>query len=249
MDSKQQLGLNYTEDFRIACRINGINCDEVLQYFVNKVSFYAFNGGEMDASAMVATNIILEAKEELGSNIIPVKDRKVQRVFLKHIEILSKLTGNPHLNTLEKIQESFYLMEEWALEMMPLVDYGTSLLVEDDVTLIISFDFNLLCKVNGLDVISVLQYFIDHVSLPVDRAVNISGVVKTESCMALFQMLLIGRNRTNSRIVRTDVYDRFTQKLQDIDEWMVDEKDLQIRIRTYRSFYKEWYDSLFKDLN
>lgn len=248
MDSKQQLRLSYTDDFRVACRINGISCDEVLQYFINKVSFYAFNGGEMDASAMVATNIILECKEELGSNLVPVKDRKIQRIFIKHIAILSNLAANPHLNTLEKIQESFYLMEEWALEMLPLVDYELSVLVEEGVTLAISFDFNLLCKVNGLDVIDVLQYFIDKISLPVDRALNLHGHVKTESSLALLEMLLIGRSHAEQKIIKTAIYERFREKLADLDGWLDEEKSLDARINAYRVFYMGWYNTLNKGI-
>ena len=248
MDSKQVLRLNYTEDFRVACRINGVSCDEVLQYFINKVSFYAFNGGEMDASAMVATNIILECKEDLGSNLVPVKDRKVQRVFIKHIEILSKLADNPHLNTLEKIQESFYLMEEWALEMLPLVDYEIAVLAEDGVSLVISFDFNLLCKVNGLEVINVLQYFIDRISLPVDRALNLQGHVKTESSLVLLEMLLIGRSHADQKIIKTETYERFREKLDDLDGWLADEKSVDARIHAYRVFYLGWYNTLVKGL-
>jgi hypothetical protein len=44
MFSKGQFGLIYTEDFSVACAISYLKREEVLQYFINKVSFYAFNG-------------------------------------------------------------------------------------------------------------------------------------------------------------------------------------------------------------
>ena len=244
MDSKRQFRLNYTEDFRVACGINNLNCDEVLQYFISKVSFYAFNGGEMDASAMMATSIIVQCKEETGGEIVPVTDKKIQKIFLKHIQILHKLSINPHLGTMEKIQESFYLMDEWSMEMLPLVDYESSIVMDPDHALILSFDFNLLCRINGLNIISVLQFFIDKISLAVDRAINLNGVVKAEPAMALFQMFLVSRTLNDKHIVKQEVYDNFVERLQDLDGWLSEENDIDKRISAYRTFYLEWFRKL-----
>lgn len=247
MDSKQQSRLNYTEDFSVACRINGINCDEMLQYFINKVSFYVYNGGEMDAAAMMATRIILECKEEKGSKLEPLTDKKVKRLFLKHILLLSKLADNSHLSTLEKIQESYYLMEEWAQEAMPLVNYETTLPVEEGFVSI-SFDFNLLCKINGLEIITPLQYFIDRMSLAVDRAVRLHHDVQPERSMALLEMRIMATNRS-APIISTEIHERYMDKLKDLDGWLSDVDDVEVRIKAYRNLYREWCEMLYKQLD
>ena len=249
MDSKKQLRLNYPEDFRVACRINNLDQQEVLQYFINKVSFYAFNGGEMDASSLLATNIILECMDETGRDIMPVKEKKIQKIFLKNIGLLIKLSANPHLNLVEKMQESIYLMEEWAMEMLPMVDYETSIETGNEEALMLSFDFNLLCQVNGLDSIRVLQYFIDKISLPIDRAINLRGFVKSESCMVLMQMMLIGKAYDDVYIRKTDISRHFSSRLEELDKRLMRESELVTRIRVYRSFYAEWYNTLQKNID
>ncbi|WP_442590286.1 hypothetical protein ACSBL2_03490 [Pedobacter sp. AW31-3R] len=248
MDSKQQPRLRYTEDFRIACKLNGITCDELVQYFINKASFYAFNGGDMDTAGMMATQIIAECRDEIGSHLEPLTDRKVKRVFLKHIQLITKLADNPHLTTLEKIQESFYLMEEWALEMLPMVNYETSIMDEDGKTLIISFDLNLLCRVNGLDIITPLQYLVDRISLAVDRAVNLLDDVNTESSMAMLELRVTAIKRAE-HVVRTPVHEKFSEKLKDLDGWLSEVGDVEVRIKAYRELYREWYNELFNDMN
>lgn len=249
MDSKGQIRLNYTEDFRVACGINNLQQEDVLQYFINKVSFYAFNGGEMDATSVLATNIVLECVQETGGHLVPLQDKKIRKIFLKHMRYLTKLNANRHLNVVEKMQESIYLMEEWAMEMLPLADYEKSIKIDDEKSLILTFDFNLLCKINGLDSIQVVQYFIDKISLPVERAVNLNGFVKAESCMVFMQMMLTGKYQRSNFILDKALSKIYVSKLQDLDERLKKVKELGIRISAYRAFYHEWYHESRKNIN
>ena len=91
MDSKGRDSLAYTDDFRIACTINNLKQEDVLQYFINRVSFYAFNGGEMEAVSLWATSIVIDCKKEVNAEVKAVTDRKVKRISLKYILMLSEL--------------------------------------------------------------------------------------------------------------------------------------------------------------
>ena len=250
MDSKGQFELSYAEDFRIACTINYLRQEEVLQYFINRVSFYAFNGGEMEAVALWATNIIIDCKEANGGEVIALTSKKVQKIAIKYILLLSDLNENDDLSTVDKMKESFYLMQEWETEMTPLVDYPRTFPLNDDHFLILTFDFNLLCRMNGVEAAEVLQYFIDQISLAKKRAANLLKVAEPDSSMSLFEMMLLSRSMQKNRLpIQHDVEKWYSAQLLSLDEQLKTEDNLEKRIIIYKAFYTEWYHTLLKNLN
>ncbi|WP_158796885.1 hypothetical protein [Pedobacter sp. L105] len=250
MNEKGGFGLNYAEDFTIACAINYLKREEVLQYFINRVSFYAFNGGEMEAVALWATGIVIECKEAYGSRIIAVTDKKVQRISVKYVTLLSELSASEKPSTVDKMKESFYLMQEWETEMMPLVDYPKTFGLDEDNFLMLTFDFNLLCRMNGVNPNQVLQYFIDHISLAIQRAVNLLEYKETDSTMSLFGMMLLSRSMQKNKLpVQQDVRKWYSERLLELDERLKKETVLEKRISVYKAFYAEWFQSLMKNLN
>lgn len=250
MDSKGQFGLLYTEDFSVACAISYMKQEDVLQYFINRVSFYAFNGGEMEAVALWATRIIVDCKENYQAEVTPANDRRIQRISIKYISLLSDLTENTHLSTVDKMKESFYIMQEWEAEMMPFADFPKTLFLSEERFLVLTFDFNLLCRMNGLNPQQVLQYFIDRISLARDRALNVISFVGTDACMSLFGMMKLSRSMKQHKLpVQQDVHQWYNEKLLALDETLRDEPDMALRISAYRKLYSEWYNTLRRNLN
>lgn len=250
MDSKGQFGLTYTEDFRVACTINYLKQEEVLQYFVNRVSFYAFNGGEMEAVAIWATNIIVDCREEANAEITAIKSRKIQRIWIKYIGLLSDLNANIYLSTVEKMKESFNLMEEWEAEMGPHTDYPATLYLDEERFLLLTFDFNLLCSMNGVNPLQVLQYFINQISLARQRALNLIEFVGSNTSMSLFGMMLLSRSMKKNRLpVQQEIHQLYSERLLSLDESLKNEEDIERRLSIYREFYAEWYHTLMKHLS
>lgn len=242
--------MTYTEDFRVACTINNLKHEEVLQYFINRVSFYAFNGGEMEAVSLWATSIVVDCKNEVNGQIQAVTDRKVKRVSLKYILMLSELNDNAYLSTVDKMKESFLLMKEWETDMSPLVDYPECFQLDEERSLSLTFDFNLLCRMNGITAEQVLQYFMDNISMAQERAVNLIEFVETNSCMSLFGMMRLSLGDKKNRIpVHQEIHKWYGDKLLLLDERLKKENNLDKRITVYRAFYKEWYNSLRKNIN
>lgn len=250
MDSKGQFGLTYTDDFSIACALNNLKQEEVLQYFINRVSFYAFNGGEMEAVALFATNTVVDCRRSNHAQITAIADKRVQRISIKYITLLSELESNPHLSTIDKMKESFYLMKEWEDEMLPYVDYPKTYELDEERFLILTFDFNLLCRMNGVSAEQVLQYFIDHVSLARERANNLFGSVEPNAVMSLFGIMLLSRTMKKTRLpMQQDIHNWYAERLLTLDERLKTEPGLERRVNVYRAFYKEWYSMLRKNFN
>jgi len=250
MDSNGEFGLVYAEDFRIACAINYLKQEDVLQYFIDRVSFYAFNGGEMEAVALWATTIIIDCKEAYSGKVVAVTDKKIQRISIKYIGLLSDLNMNDHLSTVDKMKESFYLIKEWEAEMSPIANYPGTFQLNEEQFLVLTFDFNLLCKMNGVEPAEVLQYFVNNISLARQRAVNLLEFVETNSSMSLFGMMLLSRSMQKNKLpVQHDVQNWYSERLLALDERLKKENTVKKRISVYRAFYMEWYHTLLKNLN
>jgi len=249
MDAKGEFGLTYTEDFRIACAINYLKQEEVLQYFINRVSFYAFNGGEMEAAALWATHILVDCKNLTGAEVVAVTNRKVQRIAIKYISLLSDLNVNTYLSTVDKMKESFYMMQEWEAEMLPLVDFPRTFYLNEEIFLVLTFDFNLLCRMNGLHPQQVLQYFIDQISVARQRALNLVDFAGSNASMSLFSIMQLSRSMKQNKLpVQKEIEGWFKQQLLALDETLRDEPDIDRRVATYRELYAEWYHTLRRNL-
>lgn len=250
MNIKGEPGLTYTEDFSIACTINYLKQEDVLQYFINRVSFYAFNGGEMEAVALWATNIILDCKETIGAQVKPAIDKRVQRISMKYIGLLYELQDNNLLSTVDKMRDSFYLMKDWENEVLPHTDYPESFKLDEQRVLLLTFDFNLLCKINGVSAGEALQYFIDQISLAKQRAVNLLVFEGTSASMSLFGVMLLSQSMKNVQLpFQEDIHQIYTDRLFSLDESLKEEKSVEKRLRMYQAFYSEWYGELIKSLN
>lgn len=250
MDSREKFGLTYTEDFRVACTINYLKQEEVLQYFINRVSFYAYIGGEMEAVALWATSIIDDCKKASPTEVTAVNSKKIKYIFIKYFGLLSDLNANTHFTTVEKMKESFEIMQEWEAEMLPLVDYPKTLYLDEERFLLLTFDFNLLCKMSGLDVVQVLQYFIDQISLARQRAINLVEFEGRNTSMSLFGMMLMSHSMKKNKLpVQVDIHKIYAEKLLSLDDALKGELSFEERLSAYKEFYLEWYNVLMKNLN
>lgn len=250
MDAKGKIKLNYTEEFRIACKINNLKYGELIQYFIDHVSFYAFIGGDMQAIYLWATTVCIDCKEETGTIVKTITDQEIKDISLKYIKRLTALSLETGLSGKTEESRSTLIMKEWALEMTPLTDYQTELYTESDQLFYLSFDFNLLCRMNGCNVELLLQYFIDKISLARERATNLFQIVKTDPSTAVLLLLVSSHDMVKNRIMpQQHIYKRFGLQLLELDQRQKEEDNLQKRINSYSTFYKEWYTALTENIN
>jgi len=250
MDSKGKFGLIYADEFSVACTINNFKKEEVLQYFINRVSFYAFNGGETEAASLSATRIVVDCKTVHNATVSAVTDRKIQLISLKYIAQLSDLEGSIYFSASEKLKESFLLMKEWETEMMPYVDYPKTFELGDEHFLILTFDFNLLCKMNGVTAAQVLQYFIDGISLAIERANYISEPIEEDIRISLFSIMVLSRSmKRNRQPVEQDIFEWYTERLLSLDERLKRETRMDKKVGVYNAFYLDWYNTIKRNVS
>lgn len=245
MESKAEINLNYTEEFRIACTINNLKFEEVLQSFIDHVSFYVFNGGEMDPIYQWATKVIVDFKLKFKTKIIPRTNQLITAMSLKYVGILTDLTTNPDLSYEMKAHKSFYIMESWSCDMLPLSNYPAQIELNDKHILTMPFNFNLLCDMNGVNTEKLLQYFIDNTSLAEDRALNLYEIVEINPCTAVLLLMLV-RDDVSKRkhLPQERIYVTYGLKLLELDEELEYETNLTYKIALYKGLYADWYHAL-----
>lgn len=249
MDTTGEIKLHYPEDYKIACKINNLKHEDLLQYFIDHVSFYAFIGGDMEPAYLWATTVSIECKSFFGKTVEVVTDTQIQEISLKYVRKLTALNLNKSLSRGSGTLKSAVLMANWASEMVPLTDYQESVHTDRGEQLRLTFDFNLICRMNGLEVRILLQYFIDHISLARERALNLIKTVKTDPSTAVLLILISSHDFKHKVLPQQDIYKRFGLRILKVDKQQKEEKDTGSRLRTYTEFYKEWYDALNRNIN
>lgn len=250
METKRQIKLDYTQEFKIACKINNLRPEELLQYFISYVSFYAFIGGNMEAMYIWATTACIDFKEVHGGQSQQVNDHRIQEICLKYIKKLTALNMSSGASKMIAHYKIVSLMKKWSSEMLPITDYELEIETVDGYQLELSFDFNLVCRMNGTEIQELLQYFIDRISLARERALNLYQVVKTDPSTA-FLMLLSSKHESfrNKILPQQEMYKKYAAQLQKLDERLEGESDLENKIRNYNKFYLAWYNALNQNIN
>jgi hypothetical protein len=250
MDSIIEFGLDFTDDFSMACVINDLKQEEVLQFFINRTSIYAFNGGDMETMSLYATSVFIECKNALHIEPTPVAERRIQLMSLKYITLLSDLIHDESRSKVEKMRKSFEIMREWDREMSPYTAYAKIFQIDDSRFLLLTFEFNLLCKFNGLTPKQVLQHFINNISIAKDRAQNLLGYVHTNASVSLLILLALSRSMNKSwQPVKMDIYNWYADRLVDLDNSLKEESSVEERLNVYNAFYSEWYQTLINNIN
>jgi hypothetical protein len=250
MNATGQIKLDYPEEFRIACKINNLRYDELIQYFIDHVSFYAFIGGDMEAPFLWATAVGIECKESLSKPVETITDPRIQEISLRYIRQLTALHLETDFSASIETSKSAALMKAWSLEMLPLTDYCTKLRTEDDHIFSLTFDFNLVCRLNGLDAELLLQYFMNSISLARERAVNVIEEMKITPGIAVLLILVGHHDEVKNRVLpQQEVYRKYGLLLLKLDKKQRTEYNLEKRVEAYSAFYREWYNALNQNIN
>ena len=237
--------LTYTEDFKIACKINNLKHEELLQYYIDHVSFYAFIGGETDLVYHWANQVNIECEKIFDGVTDEHVNDSIQKIILKYVKQLAGLSINDKLSKEDKIESSVVIMKAWSIEMIPLINYERQFNIGDGHLLDLTFDFNLLCRVNGISLTQSLQWFIDNISLARERSINLLDTVKTNPSMAVLLLVIISNNEIKDRIMpHQEIYKKYGLQLLKLDKKQRQEPNIRERTNVYSAFYLDWYNTL-----
>lgn len=245
MEVHTNINLNYTEEFRVACTINNLKFEEVLQLFINHVSFYVFYGGEMDLIYQLSTQVLTDFKLKFNPKVLDSSNCAFGSIAKSYIEKLMILSADPELTVRMRASKSISIMENCSNDLQVLLDTPDKIGINGRCILDMPFNFNLLCELNGIDSKLLLQYFIDHTSLARDRAMNLEESVEVyPSTAVVLLMLVCNETQKRKKLPQEKIYVTYGLKLLDLDDELEGETNMGYKIKLYRQFYAEWYNAL-----
>lgn len=231
------------ETFRIACKIHRYSHTEVLQSFIDHVSMYDLLAPPTAAPASLAGEVIDAYYGKMKPKFRDALDGKISADYLrKHVQIIwwSKLAEK------EKKRKCRPLTNAWYKALNLPETKTTKLQLNEEITLSLSREFRLVCRVFHFDPARVLYYFMEGISLPRLKALSVVKKQISDPALGFFIRLAdkLNKKYKDRHFPAADVYHKYLDKLQKLDRRQLIEADMKKREQAYTKLYTAWYKEL-----
>ncbi len=187
--------ITYPEEFRITALITRMNTREMVQGFIDGISFYAFCGGyrkkpftkkvSLKDSKGHTHNCVVEVKEvswpdEKAEYLIEViagcmtshklefykeTDPGLRGLQDKFLSLFHSLVSDFSIPQKERISLAKLYMKDWEEKQRPLLTFPEHMVLEGGDHINLSFEFNMVCRICNLSPKQVLCYYMNMLSI------------------------------------------------------------------------------------
>lgn len=243
MKTKTPTFPNIPLDFKIACATYQLPIPEVLQLFIDHVSFYDSLSQKSDDIYRCATNTLLNyslsIQRESGSAFI-----KHREPILRYIREIIKISVTPDLAPSRKRKMCAPLVKKIFAIMERSRTQNTTLVMDDGKTLQLKMDFCLLCELHNCSPEEYLQHFMSQISLPIVHAnVGLKRVVENQAMGFFYKVLNISKELPSNNAHRT-LQVQFIDQIQELHLWLFIIRDYEQRVKKYQEIYYSYYQRL-----
>lgn len=227
-------------EFKIACATYQLPIQEVLQLFIDHVSFYDSLSQKSDDIYRSATNTLLNYSlsihRESGSAFL-----KHREPILKYIREIIKISVTPEQPPSKKRKLSAPIVKKIYGIMERSRTQNTSLTMEGGLTLQLKMDFCLICELHNCSPEEYLRHFMSQISLPVIHAnIGLRKVVENQAMGFFYKVLHISKELpTNSAVRNLQV--QFIDQIQELHLWLFIIRDYEKRVKKYQELYYRYY--------
>jgi len=185
----------YPEEFRITALITRMNIQEMIQGFVDGVSFYAFCGGHrkkpftkelslkdsegnthncivkikevswLDEKAEYLIEIISNCMESYELEFFKETHPGLNSLHTKFVCLFYSLVSDSSISQAEKIDLAKLYMKDWQEKQRPLLAFPEEIILEQGEKINLSFEFNMVCRISNLCPEHVLCYYMNMLSI------------------------------------------------------------------------------------
>ena len=187
--------ITYPEEFRITALVTRMNIHEMLQLFVDEVSFYAFCGGyrkkpftrkvsltdsKGDTHKCVVKIKQLSWQDEKAEYIVGIiancmvshklkfykeKDSELRRLLIKFLGQFYSLISDFSISHAEKVRWAKLHLKDWEEKQAPLLTLPKQAILEQGESIDLPFEFSMVCRICNLSAQQVLHYFMSKFSI------------------------------------------------------------------------------------
>lgn len=230
-------------EFKIACATYNLSIREVLQLFIDHVSFYDSMSQKSDDLYRSATNTLLNYSISIRRAHSPAL-LKHREPILKYIREVIKIASTPPESQAKKRKMCVPIVRKIYRSMERSKTQNTSLLLEEEITLQLSMDFCLLCEIHHCSPEEYLEHFMSQISLPSTHAnLGLNRLVENQAMGFFYKSLNIGKG-TPAIHAHRNLQVQFIDQIQELHLWMFIIRGYEKRVQKYQELYFNYYQLL-----
>ncbi|WP_316821652.1 hypothetical protein [Pedobacter gandavensis] len=232
-------------DFKIACATYQLSIPEVLQFFIDHVSFYDSLSQKSDDLFRAATNTLLHYSVSIHRES-STSLHKYRLVILKYIQEMIKI-ATISKQTQSKKRKRAALLVKRVYEIIDRTKaQNTKLILEEGIVLQLSMDFCLLCEIHNCAAEEYLEYFMSKISLPVTHAqVGLNCIVENQA-MGFFYKSLDSFKVSDANSAHRNLQVLFIDKIQELHLQLFIIRNFEKRVEKYQELYQDYYQKLLE---
>lgn len=243
MNTKTKAPIAVPLNFKIACATYQLSIPEVLQLFIDHVSFYDSLSQKSDDLYRSATNTLLNYSISIR--------RETTTAFLNHrepiLKYIRKIIGIA-TSSIKESNKKRKLCAPIVKQIYQIIDRSmtknTSLLLEEGIILQLKMDFCLICEIHNCSPEEYLEHFMLQISLPRNHAqVGLKKVLENQAMGFFFKAVNIIEERP-VRDSHKNLQIEFIDQIQELHLWLFLNRNLEKREEKYQEIYLSYYHQL-----
>ncbi|AOM77255.1 hypothetical protein [Pedobacter steynii] len=232
-------------EFKIACATYHLPVAEVLQQFIDHISFYDSLSYKSNDSYRFATNTLLSYPQPTVQGMNPAF-RKSREAIIKYIRQIVQMSVKPGTVELKRrklcipiIKKIFQLMERGHTAS------GT-LQLDETTSLQLGMDFCIMCETHNCPPQHYLQHFMNQISLPETHARIGLHCALENHAMAFFYRTITKCNALLYSSAQKALQIEFIDSIQELHLRLFIVRDLEKRREKYHELYQDYYHKLIQ---
>ncbi|WP_316750927.1 hypothetical protein [Pedobacter gandavensis] len=232
-------------EFKIACATYDLQLSEVLQLFIDHVSFYDSLSQKSDDIYRSATNTVIIYSLSL-CRAHSTSFLKQREKILKYIKEVIRIAITRELTPTKKRKLCVPVVKKIYQIMERTNTKETTIILDEGITLQLKMDFCLLCEIHNCTPEEYLEHFMSQISLPETHA-NFELKKKPENqAMGFFQKALNIYEEKPSISAHRHLQVQFIDEIQELHLWLFIIRSFGKRVEKYRELYYRYYQQLLK---
>lgn len=240
---KENPELTIPLEFKMACTTYHLAVPEVLQLFIDHISFYDSLSHKSNDAYRVATNTLLSHPHPPIEGISPAFKTN-REAIIKYVREIVQMSVRPRTSEIKRRKLCIPLIKKIFNLMEPKVTSSRTLQLDGESSLQLGMDFSIMCETHNCSPEVYLQHFMDQVSLPETHArIGLDHALENYA-MAFFYQAITECNALPSTPLHKALQIEFIDHIQELHLHLFIVRSLEKRREKYYELYDNYYQKL-----
>lgn len=240
---KDKPGLTIPLEFKIACATYHLAVLEVLQLFIDHISFYDSLSHKSNDCYRFATNTLLSHPHPPIEGISPAFQTN-RDAIIKYVREIVQMSVRPRTAEIKRRKMCIPIVKKIFKLMEPQITTSQTLQLDATNTLQLGIDFSIMCETHNCQPEVYLQHFMDQISLPETHA-RIGLHQRLENhAMAFFYQAITKCHALLSPPSHKALQVEFIDHIQELHLRLFIVRSLEKRREKYYELYDNYYHKL-----